>query len=216
MATSMERLRDRWEQVSPREQRLILALGITFVVVVLFILGRGITGGLDALDEKNQKARATLRVLHDYRQNLSSGAAEAKEVKLPDEPVKLQSYLEGIAGEVGITIPGFNPQADAAKEGVVTSSTRFQIRGISLQQLTDFLEKVETQSPHVVVQSLDIKRDFRDKQKLDIDVHVTTYANAKKTAEDEGEGGEGGKGGNGQGGGRSPAKGASGDKEEEG
>lgn len=200
MATSMERLRDRWEQISPREQRLILALGITFLVVVLFLLGRGITGGLDALDEENQKARATLRVLHDYRQNM--GAGEVKEVKLPDEPVKLQSYLEGIAGEVGITIPGFNPQADATKEGVVTASTRFQIRGISLQQLTDFLEKVETKSPHVVVQSLDIKRDFRDKQKLDIDVQVTTYANARKSA--EGQDGEGGKG-----------KGA-GDKQEEG
>lgn len=202
MATSMERLRDRWEQISPREQRLILALGITFLVVVLFLLGRGITGGLDALDEENQKARATLRVLHDYRQNM--GAGEVKEVKLPDEPVKLQSYLEGIAGEVGITIPGFNPQADATKEGVVTASTRFQIRGISLQQLTDFLEKVETKSPHVVVQSLDIKRDFRDKQKLDIDVQVTTYANAKKSAEDQD--GEGGKG---------KGKGA-GDKQEEG
>jgi type II secretory pathway component PulM len=209
MATSMERLRDRWEQISPREQRLILALGITFVVVVLFILGRGITGGLDTLDEKNHKARATLRVLHDYRQNMGSGAAEAKDVPLPDEPVKLQSYLEGIAGEVGITIPGFNPQADTTKDGVVTSSTRFQIRSISLQQLTDFLEKVETKSPHVVVQSLDIKRDFRDKQKLDIDVHVTTYANARKSA--EGEDGEGGKG---AGSGKSPGKAAGGAKEE--
>lgn len=213
MATSMERLRDRWEQISPREQRLILALGITFVVVVLFILGRGITGGLDALNEKNQKARATLRVLHDYRQNMGSSAGEAQEVKLPDEPVKLQSYLEGVAGEVGISIPGFNPQADATKEGVLTASTRFQIRGISLQQLTDFLEKVETKSPHVVVQSLDIKRDFRDKQKLDVDLHVTTYANAKKTEDGEGGKGEGGKG---KGGASGKGAGAAGDNEKEG
>lgn len=212
MAASMERLRDRWEQVSPREQRLILALGITFVVVVLFVLGRGITGGLDALNEKNQKARATLRVLHDYRQNMGSSAGETQEVKLPDEPVKLQSYLEGIAGEVGITIPGFNPQADATKEGVLTASTRFQIRGISLQQLTDFLEKVESKSPHVVVQSLDIKRDFRDKQKLDVDLHVTTYANAKKTEDAEGGKGEGGKG-KGEGG---KGAAAAGDDEKEG
>lgn len=222
MATSMERLRDRWEQISPREQRLILALGITFVVVVLFLLGRGITGGLDALNEKNQEARATLRVLHDYRQNQGNSAGEAQEVKLPDEPVKLQSYLEGIAGEVGISIPGFNPQADATKEGVVTASTRFQIRGISLQQLTDFLEKVETKSPHVVVQSLDIKRDFREKQKLDIDMHVTTYANAKKS--EEAEDGEGGKGQGGQNGqnsksgkdGKSGKGSSAGDDEEEG
>jgi type II secretory pathway component PulM len=193
MATSIERLRDRWEQISPREQRLILALGATFLLVVLVLLGRGISGGLSELEDKNEKARTTLRVLQDYRQNLSAGGGgETQEVKLPDEPVKLQSYLEGIASEVGITIPGFNPQPGAARDGVVTAAMRFKLRDITLQQLTDFLEKVETNSPHVVVEALDIKRDFRDKQKLEVDVLVTTYANAKKeTGGGEGEGGKG-------------------------
>jgi type II secretory pathway component PulM len=186
MATSMERLRDRWEQISPREQRLILALGITFSLVVLVLLGRGITGGLAELDEKNQKTRTALRVLQDYRQNAGASNGEAQEVKLPDEPVKLQSYLESIAGEVGITIPAFNPQAGAARDGVVTAATRFQLRGISLEQLTSFLEKVETKLPYVVVESLDIKRDFRDSAKLEAELLVTTYANAKKEASGEG------------------------------
>jgi type II secretory pathway component PulM len=188
MATSIERLRDRWDQISPREQRMVLALGITFVLVVLVLLGRGITSGLAELEAKNQKTRQALRVLQDYRQTAGAGNGEAQEVKLPDEPVKLQSYLEGIAGEVGITIPGFNPQAGATRDGVVTAATRFQLRSISLEQLTSFLEKVETKLPYVVVESLEIDRDFRDNSKLEVDLLVTTYANAKK--ETSGEGGK--------------------------
>lgn len=190
MATSIERLRDRWEQISPREQRLILALGATFLLVVLVLLGRGITGGLAELEAKNDKTRAALRMLEDYRQSAGASAAEAPEVKLPDEPVKLQSYLEGIAGEVGITIPAFNPQAGATRDGVVTAATRFQLRDISLEQLTSFLEKVETKLPYVVVESLEIQRNFRDNAKLEADLLVTTYANVKKPAEAEGGEGE--------------------------
>ena len=185
MAMSIERLRDRWEQISPREQRLILALGTTFLLVVLVLLGRGITGGLAALEENNQNARTALRVLQDYRQSASARDGEVQEVKLPSEPVKLQSYLEGIAGEVGITIPAFNPQAGATRDGVVTAATRFQLRGISLEQLTSFLEQVESKLPYVVVESLDIKRDFRDKAKLEADLLVTTYATAKQAADGE-------------------------------
>ena len=191
MATSIERLRDRWEQISPREQRMILALGITFLLVVLVLLGRGISGGLAELEEKNQKTRTALRVLQDYRQNAGASREEAREVKLPDEPVKLQSYLESIASEVGITIPAFNPQAGATRDGVVTAATRFHLRGISLDQLTSFLEKVESKLPYVVVESLDIKRDFRDNARLEAELLVTTYANAKKVG--EGEGGKDGK-----------------------
>jgi type II secretory pathway component PulM len=186
MATSIERLRDRWEEISPREQRLVLGLGITCVLVVLVLLGRGITGGLAELEEKNEKTRTALRTLQDFRQNAGASNDEAQEVQLPDEPVKLQSYLESIAGEAGITIPAFNPQAGATRDGVVTAATRFQLRGISLDQLTNFLEKVETKLPYVVVESLDIKRDFRDNEKLEVELLVTTYANVKKEAGGEG------------------------------
>jgi type II secretory pathway component PulM len=191
MATSIEQLRDRWEQISPREQRMILALGITFLLVVLVLLGRGIGGGLTELEERNQKTRAALRVLQDYRQNAGASHDEAREVKLPDEPVKLQSYLESIASEVGVTIPAFNPQAGATRDGVVTAATRFHLRGISLEQLTSFLEKVESKLPYVVVESLDIKRDFRDNTRLEAELLVTTYANVEK--EGAGEGGKDGK-----------------------
>ena len=195
MASSMDRLRDRWEQTSPREQRLILILGVTFVIVLLALLGRGITGGLSAIEERNEQAETALRALADYREHLAKGGGEKSEINLPDQPVKLQSYLEGIATEVGLTIPGFNPQPGTNREGVVTESTRIEVRELSVADLTSFLEKVESGSPYVMIEQLDIKRNFRDKEKLTATMLVTTYANEKKAAapegEDEDEGDEG-------------------------
>ncbi|ACY15150.1 type II secretion system protein GspM [Haliangium ochraceum] len=193
MATSMERLRDRWEQISPREQRMILVLGITFVVVVLALLGRGISGGLGAIEERNEQVRTALRSLGDYREHLAKGGGTPGEINLPDEPVKLQSYLEGVATEVGITIPGFKPQTGSARDGVATAATRIEVNGLSLSQLTAFLERVESKSPYVMVEQLDIKRDFRNKEQLSASMLVVAYANQKKDAaaeEGDGEGDE--------------------------
>ncbi|WP_428266094.1 type II secretion system protein GspM [Haliangium sp.] len=179
----MDKLRDRWEQFSPREQRLLLLLSVAFVATVFVLLGRGISGGLDALTQKNQDTRQVLAALADYRDSRSEKDADAPVVALPDEPIKLQSYLEGIANDVGVSIPGFNPQAGVSKEGVVTASMRFDIRGLSLAELTTFLEQVETRAESVVVESLEIRRHFRDKDKLDASMLVTAYANPQKKEE---------------------------------
>lgn len=188
MASSMERLRDRWDGLAPREQRLVAALGITFVVVLLTLLWRGINGGLAERAERNDEIRQALDALQAYRIGQAEQTETARQVEIPADPVRLQSYLEGIATEVGITIPGFNPQTPVTRDGFTESSTRIEIRELTITELTDFLEKVETREGHVVVKSLDIKRNFRDEEKLDANMVVTTFSKEKK--DDEGSGDE--------------------------
>lgn len=180
MASSMERLRDRWEGLAPREQRLVAALGITFVVVIFTLLWRGIGGGLTGLEQRNDEIREALSALDAYRVGQAEQTGDERKVEIPDEPVRLQSYLEGIATEIGITIPGFNPQTPVTRDGFMESSTRIEVRGMTIGELTDFLERVETRSEHVVIKSLDIKRNFRDQEQLDADMIVTTFSKEKK------------------------------------
>ena len=187
MASRMDQLRDRWERMSSREQRLVAALGITFLVVVLALLWRSIGSGLADIEEGNEDTREALSVLHAYRLGEAEAPGDERPVEIAKEPVRLQSYLEGIATQVGITIPGFNPQTPVTREGIVESSTRIEVDGLSLQELADFLEKVETQSDQVVIKSLDIKQNFRDKEKLDAKMIVTTFSKEKKDDADEEE-----------------------------
>lgn len=189
MASSMDQLRDRWENLSPRERRLVVALGITFVAVILIWIGLRIGDGLQAIEHKNTEIRKALTALQTYR---ASGARDtsAPEVALPDEPVKLETYLSKIADEVGVKIPAFNPRTPVTRDDYTETSTRIEIRDVSIYELKDFLEKVESRSQLVVIKSLDIRRHFRDKEKLELSMVVATYAKpqAEEGSDDSQEG----------------------------
>ncbi|GAB4509212.1 MAG: hypothetical protein Tsb0020_25630 [Haliangiales bacterium] len=191
MATMTQRLRDRWDQISPREQRLLVVLAAASVVVVIGLLWRGISAGLSEIEQQNEDLRGVLTLLEEYREIRATAGAASERVELPAQPVKLQSYLEEIANGLGITIPGFSPLPGASREGVVTASTRIDVRDISIADLGSFLSQVETRSESVVVESLEIRTGRRDKEKLDVTMVVTAYATAKKDKpEDADEGDE--------------------------
>ena len=179
---SMNGLRDWWEGITPREQRLVLGASIATVLIVLIYIGLQINDGLKAIDTKNQETRNALEALHNYR--LGEAELEAKpKVAIPAEPLKLETYLEEIAKEVDITIPSFNQVSPETKGEYLVTSKRIELRKVTIHQLKDFLHKVETKKPAVVIRNLQIRPVFRDKEKLNVPMLVSTYS--KKAEEKE-------------------------------
>lgn len=194
MASRMEELRDRWENLSERERRLVIALGISFVFVLLAWTGLRIGDGLHAIEKRNARMRKALSALHQYRMSDTQQPSQP-EVEIGKEPVRLETYLSGVADEVGIKIPGFNPLPATTRDDFTETSTRIEIRDLTIVQLKDFLEKVESKSRVVVVKSLNVRRHFRDKDKLDVNMVVSTYSKAASEGEGEGKGEGGSEGG---------------------
>lgn len=185
MAGSFDSLRMRWEGISEREQRLIVVLGITFVVVIVVWVGMQIDKRLTTLEKKNVKMRKALKALHMYRAE-GAEVQTGPKVKIPIEKdaKKLQTYLEGIATNVGVKIPGYNPRPPQKDDKYTENSMRIEIRKMTVGELADFLQQVEA-SPVVVIKSLNIRQHFRDREKLDVRMDVATYfKNAKKGDED--------------------------------
>ena len=181
-AKGMDRLRERWERITPREQKLVKLLGATAVGIVLALVGFSINDGLHAREVKNDQTRRALALLRDVRAAGAQRDLDMPHVKIPDEPVELESYLEEIGKEVGVAIPGYSPRPKATKGKFTEVSTRIEIRGINILELKDLLEKIESKSKVVVVTNLHIKRHFREEDKLDADMVVSTfYREAGKT-----------------------------------
>jgi type II secretory pathway component PulM len=172
-----EQWRERWDKLAERERRLVLALGVTFVAVILISVGLRINKGLSEIEKRNADTRRALAALQNYRMSDSKQADEPA-VTLSDKPVRLETYLSGIADEVGVKIPAFNPLAPTTRDDVMENSTKIEIRDMSINDLTQFLEKVETKSPTVVVKQLNIQRHFRDKEKLNVNLVVSTFSKA--------------------------------------
>jgi len=179
-------IRERWEGISPREQGLIVLLGLTAVFIAFWYMGTSISKGLDEIEARNKKTRLALSALQAYR--LSGDESNANQVAIGDEPVKLNTYLEGIANNVGISIPEFNPVSPSTRNGYNETATRIELRNVSIANLGQFLEQVERESNVVVVQSLEIKRQLRNKEQLNVAMVVATYSNAKSA--DDGDGAE--------------------------
>jgi general secretion pathway protein M len=189
-----DKLRERWERITPRERKLVTILGVTAVVLILGWVWLTIAGGLDSIDTKNEKKREALRKLDKFRREkaMGGGADEnAPKVDIPPQPIELESYLERIAKDVGAEIPGYNTLPEAAKGSFQQVSTKVTIKGLDILQLKDLLFKIETGGGGaVIVEELHVKREFRDDTKLEATLVVSTFydknAEAAPAAEEEG------------------------------
>jgi hypothetical protein len=90
--------------------------------------------------------------------------------------VKLETYLGKAADAVKITVPQYTPRTPVQKNGFMAYSVQIELRDLTIQQVKDFLEAIETGNRLVVVTSLTLNRNFRDKEKLDMKLEISTYA----------------------------------------
>lgn len=207
---AFEGLRDRWEHMTPRERTLMALLGVALVVTVFGVIGMTITDGLGDIADKNEARRDALQSLAVYRQQKAEGQGDTPKVKIPREPVDLPAYLEDIAKEVGVEIPSYSPQPQGQRGSYDEIAVNIDLRELTVYELADFLEKVETRNRAVVITQLHVERSFRDEDKLrKASMTVATYAK-KQAGGDGGDSGGDGEAGGGDGGSEADGEGEGG------
>jgi hypothetical protein len=193
MAASFDGLRERWERMNQREQRLMLALGITFVICIIGAMVFKIQDGMAAIEAKNAESRKALRSLAVYRNAKAKAKVSGTSVAIPEKAIELDSYLESIISNLELTSPTYPALKSDTKGEYVELSFSVKLKGLSIVQLKDFLQQVEKGSKLVVIKEIEVDRNFRDKEKLDLDVTVATYKKEgakSEDSEDEGSDGE--------------------------
>lgn len=195
MASALDRAKEWWESKAPREKKLVLALGATLVICTIAWVGMTIRGGLGAIEKKNDDSREALAALDMQRILKQSQGGDQTVVKIPDSPVALDTYLDGIITEVGLKSPTYPAPKETQKGAVVELTIHVALQDLTIYQLKDLLEKIETQNPVVVVTELHVKKNFGNKENVDVDFTAATYY--KKAAGSGGGGSSGGKPGGG-------------------
>lgn len=183
MAAAVERAKDWWEGKAPRERKLIAALAATFTVCILGWTAMTIRGGLRAIEEKNQDARNALVAIERHRQTKATQETHKPAVKIPETQLALDTYLDPIIKEVGLESPTYPAPKETLKGGNTEVSIKVSLKELTIYQLKDLLEKVETQNQVVAVTELHVKKSFRDQEKLDVDFTVVTFYKKKAGTE---------------------------------
>jgi hypothetical protein len=184
MAANLESLRDRWERMAPRERTLLVALGATLIVCLLAWAGVTIQRGLARIEDKNELSRDALRALAQYRAGIAERRSESPEVEIGDSAIDLANYMDEIVNQLQLKSPSYPRPVETARGAYKEVSIRISMLGLTIHELKDLLERVETRRPDVVVRDLQIRRDRREEEKLNLEMTVATY---KKAGGDKGD-----------------------------
>ncbi len=184
--SASDRARDFWDRISPRERKLVILLAVCVPIVLAVFLGFQIKDGLGNIEARNAKMRRALVVLTDLRARGPIQPEDDVVATMGVEPLSLDTYLRNAATKAGFPIKSsITPRNPVTRNGFVTNSVQLNLDDLELEKLKAFLQEVETASKVVVVTSLDVKRDFKDKKLVDARLEVTTYSKEKPAGEAE-------------------------------
>jgi Tfp pilus assembly protein PilO len=178
---AFEQLRDRWENMAPREKRLVLALAVTAVVCVLGFVWLRVSSSLSRMETQNAQARDALRLIAEHQDEILErrNSPTDPERTIPDVAQPLETYLEGIASQVGnMTIPETTGKPPVIKGKYRELSVDMTLHGVSLDQLAKFLKLVEG-APAVVTQRLKVRPYMSAHDKLDVELTIAAYEKYK-------------------------------------
>ncbi len=192
MSAITDKARDFWDRISPRERRLVLLAAIAAPITIAVWLGLSIRDGLDAMEVRNNKTRKALTVLADLRARGETGRPKGDDVvaMMGTEPLSLPTYLDNAAKKASFTLKSTSPHPAVTRNGFVTNSVSCTLDDLTIEQLKTFLMEVEQGSKVVAVTHIDLRRDFRDKTKLDVNLEVSTYSKEPPAKTTEGSGAE--------------------------
>jgi hypothetical protein len=189
MSAFSDKARDFWDGISPRERRLVMLAGIAVPITLAIWLGLSIRDGLVDMEKRNQQTRKALDVLQTLR---ARGETHQKTddvvAMMGTEPLSLPTYLDNAAKKASFTLKSTTPHPPDKRNGFVTNSVSCTLDDLTIDQLKTFLMEVEMGSKVVAVTHIDMRRDFRDKTKLDINLEVSTYSKEPPANSEGGEG----------------------------
>jgi type II secretory pathway component PulM len=197
MSAITDKASDFWARISPRERRLVLIAAVAVPLTIAIWLGLAIHDGLDAMATRNNKSRKALDALADLRaRGQTHEQVDDVTATMGTEPLSLDTYLSNAAKKAKYDLKStITPRQPVSRNGFVTNTSTLTLDNMTIEQLRDFLQEVETASKVVAVTHIDMRRDFRDKDKIDVNLEVSTYSKEKPAAaEGSGAGGSDKKG----------------------
>lgn len=174
-----DRARDFWDRISPRERLLVTLLAIGAPLALVIWLGLSIRDGLIERGERNEHMRDALEVIAQLRAK-GPQAAPADEVPIPDQPLALETYVTKAADKNQLKFTGSIETRKKPQNGFVTQTVTLKLDDISTEQLKAFLYEVENGNKTVAVTRLEVRRDFRDKKKIDVSFEISAYSKEPK------------------------------------
>ena len=195
-------LRERFEQLEPREQKLLTILVGVLAVMLLLLVPVLVGAMVSSRRGDNEELHAAIQAIYEARDRIAAREAERQQMaeRYGREAPPLASFVDKIASEVGIEIPESQdrPPVPHGKR-FEERSTKLTLQRVGLLNLVTFLERIENAGYPVRIANLNLRKRPTDPDSYDVNLVVSAYdrkevkaapAEAKASSE-EAEGAEG-------------------------
>ena len=181
-----------WERLQPRERVLVMALVGVFLLmamgVMMFLRHKKLSEIDDEIADKREGIDLARTFGPSYQEKLAQ-KAEAQQ-KISSTPLLFSTLVEEAqtVAEVTASNQAEKPAVEVAP-GLQMRTYEFDLRGVSLAQLTKFLSTVESKEGHVVLtQGLTIRSPSGSEDRLNVDVVLATWERVEPEEDQEQEG----------------------------
>jgi len=140
-------VQSRFQQLSPRERRLVTLAGSAVAaflfLILLFSFSNTAAGYRRRTDQKLIKFREVQALAATYRE--AEQARQHIEQQLTANNVSLVSYVEDKGTSAGLSIPTLTPKGDVplAEGRIIESSVEIMMPDVRIDKLVNFLNDVE-------------------------------------------------------------------------
>ncbi len=166
-------------RLQPRERTLVLAFVVAAFVTALALLFffRGMK--LDELEDGVSDLRAGIELAYSQGGVYQRKAAQKqqRESKISSESLLLTTAVEEAAQQIGISARNQQLlQPVDLKDGLRKNAVEFDLRGVTLEQLVDFVAKLESNPTHVVLtENLLVRSPSSTEDRLNVDLTLATW-----------------------------------------
>jgi hypothetical protein len=178
-----------WERLTPRERTMVLSLVLVFFVmstlVLLYLRGNALRETKSEIAEIRRSLDQVYTRGAVYQERLA--AKRARESKISSNRVLFATLLEEAqAGVENVTVSNEEelPIVDLG-DGLVKRTFKFDLRSVTLEDLTKFLSSIEGKRGHIILtEQLLVRSPSANENRLNVDVTLATW---ERRANDEGE-----------------------------
>ncbi|MBI5526518.1 MAG: type II secretion system protein M [Deltaproteobacteria bacterium] len=176
-----DRVRTWWENISPREKKIVLAMGGAVVALVfvatIYLVSARLSDAEARIAEKEAKLNEIIQLRSAYKE--AERVTDVVANRLKNNNVNLFSHIEDLARRMDVEVSDMNERTAAAEKDakVKEVSVEVNINKITQDRLLDFLDKLEHGAELVKITKFRFRARFdKDKQKLiDANVTISTY-----------------------------------------
>ncbi|HEX3595128.1 MAG TPA: hypothetical protein VHU80_08505 [Polyangiaceae bacterium] len=172
-------LRERFERLEAREQRLLLILVGIFGFMVFLLIPIVLFATASSRSKENDAIREVTQAISDARPQLELRDAQRQKIMAryarPTPP--LAGFIEQLAQSHGIEIPESQDRPIVPHGGkrYEERSTKIELQKVGMKNLALFLEGIETSGFPVRISGIDLRKRATEPDSWDISLIVSAY-----------------------------------------